>query len=59
MKRKLVLTVLAAAMALAGAAPTFAGINDGNGNGNPDTNAAGNCPAGQNKETSPGGLKKC
>ena len=59
MKRKLALTFLAGAMALGGAAPGLAGINEGNGKGNPDTNASGNCPAGQNKDTSPGGLKKC
>ena len=39
--------------------PAVAAIDEGNGNGNPDVNASGKCPAGQNKETSPGGLKKC
>ena len=34
-------------------------INEGPGKGNPDVNAAGKCPGGQNKDTSPGGLKKC
>jgi hypothetical protein len=29
------------------------------GKGNPDTNPTGKCAPGQNKETSPGGLKKC
>ena len=26
---------------------------------NPQTNPSGKCPSGQNKDTSPGGLKKC
>jgi hypothetical protein len=34
-------------------------IQEGPGKGNPDTNAAGKCPGGQNKDTSTGGLKKC
>ena len=58
MKRKLVLTVLAGAMALSSAAPAFA-VNEGPGKGNPDTTKGGHCPPGQNKDTSPGGLKKC
>ena len=41
------------------AMPAFAAIDEGPGRGNPDTNASGKCPPGQNKETSPGGLKKC
>ena len=61
---KHVLTVLVAMLIMAAivvvmAMPAFAGINDGPGRGNPDTNSAGKCPAGQNKDTSPGGLKKC
>ncbi len=50
--------MLALSMSLGGVA--FAqGIDEGPGRGNPDTNPTGKCPAGQNKETSPGGLKKC
>ncbi len=49
--------MLALTMSFSGVA--FAQINEGPGKGNPDTNNAGKCPGGQNKETSPGGLKKC
>jgi hypothetical protein len=31
----------------------------GPGKGNPQTNPSGKCPGGQNKDTSPGGVKKC
>ena len=48
---------MALTMAFSGAA--FAAIDEGPGRGNPDTNPAGKCPAGQNKDTSPGGQKKC
>jgi hypothetical protein len=37
----------------------FAAQNEGPGKGNPDTNPTGKCAPGQNKDTSPGGLKKC
>jgi hypothetical protein len=48
------------AMMLVIAAPAFAAINEGPGKGNPDTTSgSGKCPAGQNKDTSVGGLKKC
>ena len=57
MKRRIAL--LTAAMALAASSPAYAAINEGPGKGNPDTNASGKCPAGQNKDTSTGGLKKC
>jgi hypothetical protein len=40
-------------------APAFSALNEGNGNGNPTTTPSGTCPAGQNKDTSNGGLKKC
>ena len=41
-------------------APTsLGGVDVGPGNGNPDTNPTGKCSPGQNKETSPGGIKKC
>jgi hypothetical protein len=61
MRRRITLLIAALTMALtmsiSGVA--FAAIDEGNGQGNPDRNASGKCPAGQNKETSPGGLKKC
>jgi hypothetical protein len=61
---KRILTVLMAmlimaAMVVVMAMPAFAAISDGPGKGNPATNVSGKCPAGQNKDTSPGGLKKC
>jgi hypothetical protein len=48
-----------AAFATAVAGPAGAAINNQPGAGNPDVNASGKCPGGQNKDTSPGGLKKC
>jgi hypothetical protein len=48
-----------AAFATAAAGPAGAAINNQPGAGNPDVNASGKCPGGQNKDTSPGGLKKC
>jgi hypothetical protein len=59
------ISVLLSALVLAltmsfGSVAAFAAINDGPGKGNPDvTSGSGKCPAGQNKDTSPGGLKKC
>jgi hypothetical protein len=58
------ITVLVAALMMALAmsfsAVAFAAIEEGHGKGNPDvTSGSGKCPPGQNKETSPGGLKKC
>ena len=49
--------IMALMMAFSGAA--LAAINDGPGKGNPATTSSGKCPPGQNKDTSPGGLKKC
>jgi len=49
--------VMALSMSMSGVA--FAAITEGNGNGHPNTTPSGKCPAGQNKDTSPGGLKKC
>jgi hypothetical protein len=57
MKKRIAL--LAAAMTLAASGIASAAINNTPGKGNPDTNASGKCPAGQNKDTSTGGLKKC
>ena len=49
--------VMALSLSVSGVA--FAAISEGNGNGHPNTTPSGKCPAGQNKDTSPGGLKKC
>jgi hypothetical protein len=57
MKKRIAL--LAVAMTLAASGVASAAINNTPGKGNPDTNASGKCPAGQNKDTSVGGLKKC
>jgi hypothetical protein len=60
MRRKTLAVVLSAsAMALAGGGVATAAIKVGPGKGNPQTNPTGKCPGGQNKDTSPGGLKKC
>jgi hypothetical protein len=57
--RKLAALLFATAAFATAAAPAFAAIQEGPGAGNPDVNASGKCPGGQNKDTSPGGLKKC
>lgn len=57
------IAVLASTMALAASGiatgVAFGTIHEGPGKGNPQTNESGKCPAGQNKDTSNGGLKKC
>ena len=55
----LVAMLIMAAMVVVMAMPAFAAIDESPGRGNPDTTPSGKCPPGQNKETSPGGLKKC
>lgn len=57
MSKRIVL--LASAIALAASGPASAAVDVGPGKGNPDTNPTGKCSPGQNKDTSPGGLKKC
>ena len=57
MKKRIAL--LASCLALAVSGVASAAIDDTPGKGNPDVNASGKCPAGQNKDTSTGGLKKC
>ena len=57
--RKFTAGVLATALFAVSAGPAAAAITNSPGAGNPDTNASGKCPGGQNKDTSPGGLKKC
>ena len=61
MKKRVTLLVAALMMALtmSFSGVAFAQIDEGPGKGNPDTNPAGKCPLGQNKDTSVGGLKKC
>jgi hypothetical protein len=49
--------VMALSMSVSGVA--FAAQTETPGKGNPDTNPTGKCSPGQNKDTSPGGLKKC
>jgi hypothetical protein len=53
------IALLAAAMTLAASGVASAAINNQPGAGNPDINASGKCPPGQNTDTSTGGLKKC
>jgi hypothetical protein len=60
--RKRISVLIAAlmlALTMSFASVAFAAINEGPGRGNPDTTKQGKCPPGQNKDTSPGGLKKC
>ena len=59
MRRKVTALCLAGGLALAVTAPAGAAVDVGPGKGNPDTNPTGKCSPGQNKDTSPGGLKKC
>ena len=55
----LLITALMLALTMSFSGVALAQIDEGPGRGNPDNNPAGKCPKGQNKETSPGGLKKC
>ena len=59
MRRALSAACLTGALVLTGATPALAAVDVGPGKGNPDTNPTGKCSPGQNKDTSPGGLKKC
>ena len=61
MRKRIALLFAAVMMALtlSFSGVAFAAISEGPGAGNPDTNASGKCPGGQNKDTSTGGLKKC
>ncbi len=61
MRKRIALLVTALVMALmmSVAGVAFAAQTVGPGAGNPDTNPTGMCAPGQNKDTSPGGLKKC
>ena len=61
MRKRITLLIAALTMALtmSFSGVAFGAIVEGNGNGNPNTTSSGKCPAGQNKDTSPGGLKKC
>jgi len=62
MRKRISLLFAALMLALSmsfGSVAAFAAIDEGNGNGHPNTTPSNKCPAGQNKDTSPGGLKKC
>jgi hypothetical protein len=48
-----------AALGAATAPVASAAIEQSANNGHPNTNPAGNCPAGQNKGATPGALNKC
>ena len=61
MRKRIALLFAAVMMALT---MSFSGVacavvTEGRGKGNPDTVSGGKWQPGQNKETSPGGLKKC
>ncbi len=59
-KKRIALLLSAMALAASGVAgAASAAVDVGPGKGNPDTNPTGKCSPGQNKDTSPGGLKKC
>jgi hypothetical protein len=53
------IALLASCMALAASGPAAAAITSPNNSGHPDTNPAGKCPTGQNKDSTPGALHKC
>ena len=59
MRRAISVACLTGALVLTGATPALAAVDVGPGKGNPDTNPTGKCSPGQNKDTSPGGIKKC
>ena len=62
MKRMLTVFVamlIMAAMLVVMAMPALAAITQSNDRGHPNTNPSGNCPSGQNKDATPGALKKC
>ena len=57
MKRRIALLTTSLVLAASGVAS--ATITQSSNNGHPNTNPAGNCPAGQNKGDTPGALHKC
>jgi hypothetical protein len=62
MRKRILLLIVALVLALTmsfGSVAAFAAINNQPGKGNPDLTPTGKCAPGQNKDTSPGGLKKC
>ena len=62
MRKRISLLIAALMLALSmsfGSVAAFAAVDEGKGNGHPNTTPSDKCPAGQNKDTSPGGLKKC
>jgi hypothetical protein len=62
MRKRITLLIAAVVMALSmsfGSVAAFGAFEEGKGNGHPNTTPSDKCLAGQNKDTSPGGLKKC
>ena len=62
MRKRITLLIAALMLALTmsfGSVAAFAAQNNQPGAGNPDLTPTGKCAAGQNKDTSTGGLKKC
>jgi len=58
--RKVMATLFAfAALGVCAAPAASAAIEESSNNGHPNKNPAGNCPAGQNKDATPGALNKC
>jgi hypothetical protein len=58
--RRALTTLFAFAVLGAGSAPiAAAAITESTNNGHPSTNPAEKCPAGQNKDATPGALHKC
>jgi hypothetical protein len=58
--RKVMATLFAfAALGVCASPIASAAITESNNNGHPNTNPAGKCPTGQNKEATPGALHKC
>jgi hypothetical protein len=55
----LLIAALMLALSMSLGSVAFAAQNEGPGKGDSDTNPTGKCTPGQNKDTSPGGLKKC
>jgi hypothetical protein len=53
------IALLTATMVVAASGVASAAITESANNGHPSTNPAGKCPTGQNREATPGALKKC
>lgn len=53
------IAVLTATIVMAASGVASAAITESTNNGHPNTNPAEKCPAGQNKDATPGALNKC